>query len=90
MTRYARTPEVMETAVDDELFVVLPGGEEIFHLNAMAAALWRALAEPASNGELTELFQAAFPELKAQQLAADLRETLRRLHDDGLLTEAGS
>ena len=85
MTRYARTPDVMETSVDDELFVVLPGGEEIFHLNPMAAALWRALADPAGERELIDLFQAAFPDVATPELAADLTATLAHLQDDGLL-----
>jgi len=88
MTRYARTPEVIETAVDDELFVVLSGGEEIFHLDAIAAAIWRALAEPAGEAELERLLEAAFPDVPARQIAADVTTTLDRLSRNGLLVTA--
>jgi len=90
MTRFARMPEVIETPVDDELFVVLPGGEEIFHLDAIAAAIWRALAEPAGADELGRLFEAAFPDVPAGQIATDVTTALERLSRDGLLVAADS
>lgn len=77
MTRYRRRP-VAATPVDGELFLVCPG-DEIFHLNALGAALWRLLAEPTGESELCDLLAAAFPEAPPEALARDVAAFLERL-----------
>lgn len=85
MTRYHRVAVTTETAVEDELFLVAPHSTDIFHLDPLAAAIWRALAEPMRHEELAELFRAAFPDVPATMLQADVDAALKRLSDGGLL-----
>ena len=48
---YRRAESVSETPVDDDLFLVSPATHEIVHLDRLAAALWRLLAQPQSRAE---------------------------------------
>ncbi len=85
MTRYCRIAVITETEVDDELFLVAPHNTDIFHLDPLAAAIWRALAEPMTHDDLIALFRAAFPQIPATTLDADVDAALTRLRDGGLL-----
>jgi hypothetical protein len=85
LTRYRRIDGAHETVVDDEIFVILPGGGDMFHLDAMAAALWRALAEPAGRAELIALFEAAFPDTSPAIIETDIDTALARMIDGGLV-----
>lgn len=86
MTRLQRIEVVTETEVDGELFLVAPDSQEIFHLDAMASAIWRALEQPMSRTELDALFQAAFPDVPAARLKDDVDNALDRLQDGRLLS----
>ncbi len=77
--RYRRNPAVDQTAVDDELFLVEPDSQEVFHLDALSGALWRLLAEPRSEAEIRRVYQAAFPDADAATIARDLRAALDEL-----------
>jgi Coenzyme PQQ synthesis protein D (PqqD) len=63
--------------VGDDLFVALPGEGSIHTLNAMAAAVWRALEEPRTLAELRTLFEAAFPDIEPRRIAGDLGAAAR-------------
>ena len=86
MIRYRRRAEMSETAVDDELFLAHPETQEIVHLDPLAAALWRLLAEPHTTAEIEAAFAAAFPTVPPDRLGADLQEALATL----LAAEAGA
>jgi hypothetical protein len=88
MTRYIRAAGVSETAVDDELFLVAPQTQEIVHLDALAAAVWRQLAEPATAADIAALFAAAFPDMPAERLRADIEAALAVLLAEGLAAAA--
>lgn len=85
MTRFTRTPDIAETDVGDDLFLVHPESEEIVHLDALAAAIWRALATPQDVETLLELFAAAFPEQPRTGLAEDLNAGLESLRAADLI-----
>jgi hypothetical protein len=51
----------------------------------MAAALWRALAEPAERAELIALFEAAFPDTSPAIIETDIDTALTRMIDGGLV-----
>ncbi len=53
--RYGQRPGVSATEIDGDVFLVEPGTEEVFYLNAVAGGLWRALAEPMDLAALTAL-----------------------------------
>lgn len=88
MTRYVRIAGVSETAVDDDLFLVAPQTQEIVHLDALAAAVWRVLDSAATAGEIADIFAAAFPDTPAEVLRADVEATLATLLAEGLVEAA--
>lgn len=74
--RYSQRPGVSATEIDGDVFLVEPGTEEVFYLNAVAGGLWRALAEPMDLAELTALMRSAFPERAEAELDADVAATI--------------
>jgi hypothetical protein len=89
MTIYRRTPGVSETVVEDDLFLVSPQTQDIVHLDRLAAALWRLLAEPQSRTDIAAVFAAAFPDAAPAGLAADLDAALAALAAAGLVLAEG-
>lgn len=85
MTRLRRHPEAVATELDGEAFLVRHDRDAILRLNPTAAALWRALAEPATRDELVSLFAAAFPEEAGERLEADLNAAIGALLADGMV-----
>lgn len=82
--RYGRNPGVTETAVDSELFLVDPETQEVFYLDEAGTALWRLIDDPQSFGEVLAVYGAAFPDVDAATLEADLRASLDKLLEQGL------
>ena len=82
---FRRNPAIAEKAVDGELFLVDGGGEEIFHLNAVGAGLWRLLADPTGPGEASDILQQAFPTVEEARIAADVGRLLGKLVARGLV-----
>ena len=82
---WCRRAAVKETPVEADLFLVVSDGGEIYHLNALGAALWRLLAEPASETEASETLALAFPELARAEIDADVRRFFADLRQRGLL-----
>lgn len=87
MTRWRRHPAAMTTELDGEAFLVRRDRDAILRLNPTAAALWRALAEPAGRPELLALFMAAFPTEAPDRLAGDLDRTLAALAEEGMVID---
>ncbi|MFO1190212.1 MAG: PqqD family protein [Alphaproteobacteria bacterium] len=79
MTRYRRNPGVSETTIDGETFLVDPTDEDIFYLDQITTGLWRILATPHTKTEILTLFHAAFPQVDADRLDADLTAALADL-----------
>ena len=78
-SRLRRNPAVNETVVDDEIFLVEPGAEEVFYLDPMASALWRFLSEPRRREDIQRVFADAFPATDSAQLERDLATALEIL-----------
>jgi hypothetical protein len=85
MTRFRRDPSVRATELEDEAFLVRRDRDAILRLNPTAAALWRALAQPAGRDDLAALFADAFPDEPPDRLAADLDRALAALAADGMI-----
>ena len=85
MSRYHRRPGINETPVEDELFLIAGDSGDIFHLDQLAMAIWRALEEPASEAELRVLFREAFPEPPAATIEQDLTTALSTLRQGDLI-----
>ncbi len=85
MSRYCRRPSINETPVEDELFLIAGDSGDIYHLDRMAMAIWRALEDPASKVELLNLFGEAFPETPAATMEQDVGAALSTLLDGELI-----
>ncbi|MDP6346024.1 MAG: PqqD family protein [Alphaproteobacteria bacterium] len=83
--RYRRMEGVAETLVEDEAFLILPDSGDLFHLDRLALALWRALEEPADDDELVDLFADVFPDTPRETIKADLDRSLNSLLAGGLI-----
>jgi len=76
---FALSPTVSATPVEAETFLVDAEGREIYHLDPMATALWRALGTPRSLDELHQTFSEAFPDVEPVRIRADLELCLGEL-----------
>jgi len=83
-----RRDGVSETDLDDDLFLVDGENGEIYHLDRMAQAIWHALAEPVGQGEMAELFVAAFPEQDPARIRQDVETALAELIRRNLIVPA--
>ena len=87
---WLRRADIAETMVEDDIFLVVPETEAIFHLNALGTALWRLLAEPRSRSEIVSLLTAAFIDMPASTVAADIDAFLVHLKEGGLIADQGA
>jgi len=87
--RFRRAPGVETREVGGEIFVAAPGPKTIHHLDRMASAAWRALAQPRSAEELVTLFAAAFPDAPKRKIAGDVKKLLAFLEESELIVGAG-
>jgi len=85
VTTYRRRPGVSETAVDADLYLVAPGSADIFHLDSLAAGLWRLLQAPATDVALAAVMAEAFPAADPAAVADDVARALAVLRDQGLI-----
>lgn len=83
--RFEQTPGVILRGLDDDLFLVKPGEEAVFHLNSVAASLWRLLERPTTMATAIDLLREAFPSADARQVKRDVRSLFNTLRADGLI-----
>ena len=81
---YLRNPGVNVTEIDQEIFLVDPDDGEVFYLDEISSALWRFIEEPRDAAEIAATFGAAFPDIPAEKIAADIDSALRELTERGL------
>jgi hypothetical protein len=88
---WRRLPAQSETVIGDDLFLVAPGRDgapgEIVHLDLLAAALWRLLDVPHDLAAIHGIFAAAWPDVPAAKLHADIATALNLLAAEGLARE---
>ena len=82
---YARRADLPATEVEDEVFLVIPDGQEIIHLDRLAAGLWRLLEAPMTLNSIVDTFAAAFPDLSAAQLRADVLTALSEMEEQRVI-----
>ncbi len=87
---FRQRPGVAETLVDGEGFLTDPDGVAIHHLNPLAQALWRLLAEPMTVADLVELLRAAFPDADVEAIDRDVGLLIETLTRKRLLLTAGT
>ncbi|MDA0652020.1 MAG: PqqD family protein [Proteobacteria bacterium] len=87
MGRLTRNPEIVAREIDDAVFLVGAGNDAVFHLNPVGAAIWRLLAEPVSEADLTQTLIDAFPHIPTGQIRSDLGKIIRDLDARGFLVK---
>lgn len=86
--RWQRRDGVKQTPVDADLFLVVPADGDIFHLNALGAALWRLLETPMSSAEAAATLALAFPDAPQAAINADVTRFFTELRERSLLLRA--
>ncbi len=86
--RFVRKDGLSITEVEDDIFIVAPETEDIFHLNNLGRALWALLAEPLSVPELADAVAEAFPNEPREKIAADVATFVERMLKQKLVTRA--
>ncbi len=86
--RFQRNPEIVETAVEHDLFLVNPEGRAILQLNAVGAALWRLLAEPIAVDQAVGVLHQAFPDVARRRIHDDVAALIDDLAARGLLSRS--
>ncbi|MEX0815206.1 MAG: PqqD family protein [Dongiaceae bacterium] len=86
--RFVRRPDVAVRELDHELFLVGADNRSIYHLNPIAAALWRLLDEPMPVEEAIGVLCEAFPEIDAARIEGDVNVLFADLTERGLLVAA--
>lgn len=82
---FVQAPGVVLRTVDDDLFLVRDGEHGVFHLNAVAAGLWRLLEQPTTLATATQVVCAAFPQADRRRIRRDVRTLFRTLQSGGLI-----
>jgi hypothetical protein len=83
--RYRCDPAIILRAVDHDAFLVDPRNQSIYHLNTVAAGLWRLLHEPMSAADAVAALSGAFPEVDAQQIKRDVQALIVELRANKLI-----
>jgi len=88
-TCFAQAPGVTLRAVENDVFLVKPGAAAIFHLNPIAAGLWRLLEQPTTLAAATDALRQAFPDADARKVKRDVRVLFGALQEEGLIRMTG-
>ena len=83
--RYRQSPNVSVTVVEGDTFLVPPGEDDVFYLDAVSSGLWRALQEPGTLAELQATYRAAFPERDGAAVDRDVATAFEALRARGLV-----
>ena len=81
---YERAADLLEAELGDEIVALEPEGGHCFGFNAVAASVWRLLAEPRSFEALRDYLLAEF-EVDGGECEAELAGLLERLTGEGLI-----
>jgi PqqD family protein of HPr-rel-A system len=80
--------DVLFRQVDDEWVVFDPAANELHVLNLSAALIWSHCTGDHTPEAIAEALQEAY-DIETEQAAADVRETLERFREAGLLDLSG-
>jgi Coenzyme PQQ synthesis protein D (PqqD) len=76
---------VVVRAIEDDAFLVKPGEQAVFHLNALGASLWFLLEQPTTMETTTGLLKHLFPQVKGSRIKRDVRALFAGLQAAGLI-----
>ena len=82
---WSRNPEVVIQQKADGAFLWQPGRQMIWHMNALALAVWTLLEIPGSATDLATPLHDHFPDQTKDDLIHDVNTLLQALSQDGLI-----
>ena len=88
-TRVSRTPDLMATAVEDELVILSMATNSYVALDAVARRIWELLVSPLGVRELCDQLESEF-EAPEGQILGDVLGFLGGMERDGLVRTAQS
>ena len=84
--RYTRSQGISQRQVDDDIFLVNPDTDALYHLNSLGAALWRLLEEETSGAQAADIICQAFPDADPTSVKSDIVKLIAELADHHLIT----
>lgn len=87
-THYRQRPDVSLCSVDNDIFLVKPGEDAVFHLNVVAASLWRLLEQPTTRTAAIAAVGQAFPAADARRIRRDVGVMFNALEKGRLIQPA--
>ena len=78
-----RHPKTDFRQVDEDVFLVHPGGVGIYNLNPTAAAIWRLMGEEMTGDEMAEIMFVAFQAIPPERIKSDVENVLVELLNEG-------
>ena len=84
---FRRGADVVETALEDDVFLARPDGAEVYRLNPTGAALWRLFAKPVGAAEAGAALSQAFPDVAPHRIKADVVALIADLAERGLIEQ---
>lgn len=87
---YRRCASLSETEMDGERYLADSRTGAIHHLDTIATAVWRLLANPMCEDNIVEDLSHAFPDVRRSQIAADVRSLLNDLEKKKLISLAST
>jgi predicted short-subunit dehydrogenase-like oxidoreductase (DUF2520 family) len=84
--RYRRADGIAKRKIDGELFLIGAQDRSLFHLNALAAAIWNLLEEPITIDAAVEIVGRAFPDMPGDVISSDVGNLIKRLAANNLVT----
>ncbi|HEC90363.1 MAG TPA: PqqD family protein [Alphaproteobacteria bacterium] len=87
--RYRRADGIAERQIDGEIFLISAENQSLFHLNALAAAIWNLLERPLTINEAVEITGKAFPDMPGDAISNDVEKLIKRLAANNLVTRIG-
>lgn len=84
---YRHVEGLDERLVDGTMFLVIPDGEAIYHLNGLGTGLWRLLDGSHGLDDVIAVLQDAFPTVDRTLIEGDVLRLIADLVERGLLVE---
>lgn len=82
---FEQIPGILLREVDDDLFLVKPEEDGVFHLNPVATTLWRLLEKPTTLAMAIDVLREAFPAANVRRVKRDVRNLFDTFAAGGLI-----
>jgi hypothetical protein len=83
--RWRAKPDLVEENLDASHFIADEDSGRIYHLNIVAAAIWRLLSAGEDEETIASLLSEAFPEIDPKRIDDDVVSLTRSFRESGLL-----